>query len=584
MRLSTVTLSVLSTSLAFLATTSAAVQPSSFRLRKMEGDDEHNHGEEGEHEEGEHGHGDIAWAGIFDTPESSYIWIAQKKDGDYAEHTMKLVALPTASASDEMLESVEEEGEHSMEANCTVLHHGETIVPAEDVCYLLEFDDSRWETTYPIDASATNAIAFFAQHLPAEFEEDTHYLKLVVSGEDIDPVAEESGGHSEEEHEGEEHEGEEHDDKPWGWVILASLLVNVVTLSGVIFLIPAFRKSLDSKEGNKIADILIPAFAAGAIIATVLFLTLPEGLAKIQGHFMEGEEDGHEEGEHEEGEHEEGEHEHLRYRRFMEEEDHSDHGFEFMPSVTWRFATSLLAGFILPILLAMFFPRPEVPSSADEDDDFDDNEEKGEFFSNIFRRKLIFHFNHLNCSFSLVAITVNSTVIDEPQKKTLDVPLILSVLIGDFFHNFSDGVFIATAFMLCDQTKAWTITVVTLYHEIAQEIADYFILTRTAGLSPLKALVFNFISGLSVLIGGIVVLAGNFGDMGIGVFMAIASGTYLYVACVECLPRATNGAKDAFTFGLIVLFFAVGVVPVGLTLLNHSHCEEEGESHEGHGH
>ena len=138
--------------------------------------------------------------------------------------------------------------------------------------------------------------------------------------------------------------------------------------------------------------------------------------------------------------------------------------------------------------------------------------------------------------------------------------------------------------MLCDNSKAWVITLVTLYHEIAQEIADYFILTRNAGLSPFKALVFNFISGLSVLIGGMVILVGNFGDMAIGVFMSLASGTYLYIACVECLPRATNAAKDASTFGLIVLIFAVGVIPVALTLLNHSHCEEEGESHEGHDH
>ena len=212
----------------------------------------------------------------------------------------------------------------------------------------------------------------------------------------------EEEGHEHEGEEGHEHEGEEgHDDnegKPWGLVILASLIVNIVTLSGVIFLIPAFRRALDSKEGNKSADILIPAFAAGAIIATVLFLTLPEGLSKIQTHFMEESEEDHEEGEHEEGEHEEGEHEEgehhegegnhtetnttLRYLRFMEEEghdEHSDHGFEFTPSVTWRFATSLLAGFILPILLAVFFPRPKVPSSADEDDEqhFKDNEEKG---------------------------------------------------------------------------------------------------------------------------------------------------------------------------------------------------------------
>ena len=167
------------------------------------------------------------------------------------------------------------------------------------------------------------------------------------------------------------------------------------------------------------------------------------------------------------------------------------------------------------------------------------------------------------------------------MKKSLDIPLIISVLFGDFCHNFADGVFIATAFMLCGNSKAWIISAITLYHEIAQEIADYFILTRNGGLKPFTALVLNFISGLSVLIGGMVVLAGSFGDMAIGVLMSIASGTYLYIAAVECLPRATNSAKSAKSYAFILCLFAVGAIPVGLTLLNHSHCSAE-EGHEDH--
>ncbi len=162
---------------------------------------------------------------------------------------------------------------------------------------------------------------------------------------------------------------------------------------------------------------------------------------------------------------------------------------------------------------------------------------------------------------------------DKPTKP-IDITLILSILIGDFCHNFTDGVFIGTAFMLCDSTKAWVITTVTLYHELAQELADYFILTRSAGLTPRTALVLNFIAGLSVLLGGIVILAGDFGDMAIGVFMSIASGTYLYIGTVECLTRATAAANDSKAYLLLLGFFAVGVVPVGLTLLNHKHCEE----------
>ena len=56
-------------------------------------------------------------------------------------------------------------------------------------CFLLTFDNDRWETTFPIEATNAEAITFFAQHMPTEFEQDTHYLKLVSNGEDIDPVS-----------------------------------------------------------------------------------------------------------------------------------------------------------------------------------------------------------------------------------------------------------------------------------------------------------------------------------------------------------------------------------------------------------
>ena len=56
-------------------------------------------------------HSMVEWKGIFDTPENSYVWIAQKVDGGYADPTMKLVALPVDSASEESLEGVEEDGE-----------------------------------------------------------------------------------------------------------------------------------------------------------------------------------------------------------------------------------------------------------------------------------------------------------------------------------------------------------------------------------------------------------------------------------------------------------------------------------------
>ena len=155
------------------------------------------------------------------------------------------------------------------------------------------------------------------------------------------------------------------------------------------------------------------------------------------------------------------------------------------------------------------------------------------------------------------------------------MPLILSILIGDFLHNFCDGVFIGVAYLGCGRSTAVTIMLITLYHEVAQEIADYFLLTEHAGLKPLQALLLNFIAGLSVVFGGILVLAVDITDMFIGLVLAMTSGTYIYIAACECIPRADAVVETWIDRVLTILVFVVGAVPVGLALINHSHCDVE---------
>ena len=63
--------------------------------------------------------------------------------------------------------------------------------------------------------------------------------------------------------------------------------------------------------------------------------------------------------------------------------------------------------------------------------------------------------------------------------------------------------FIATAFATCGSGMGWSVTAATVFHELAQEISDYMVLTQPhqANLRPLHALLLNFLSGTSVLIG-----------------------------------------------------------------------------------
>jgi len=366
--------------------------------------------------------------------------------------------------------------------------------------------------------------------------------------------------------------------------------VSLATLTGVIFLIPIIvtgeigliNKPLSRvdvsvvkrRRREKILDIIIPSFAAGALLATVVFLTVPESIILILSGVMGKKEEA------------------------AEEEGHEDHGFEILPSATWRFGAALLGGFLLPILFSVLFPH-ETDRRSPEDDCCEPAYPANALDEFVVEEKKYDEVADKIVPSPLVIEKVSSTKQDieggvSPANEDVEVEstehhsdcshgeeeiirknwsLALSILLGDALHNFCDGVFAGVAFMLCDNATAFTIISVTLYHEIAQEIADFFILTRHCGFSPLHALILNFLAGLSVVLGGILVLAVDMSDMSIGVLLALASGVYLYVAACEYLPRVNAVLSTAKDRILLLFMFIIGAIPVGLTLLNHSHCE-----------
>ena len=218
--------------------------------------DGHDHEAHGESEMG------FEWAGIFATPESIYMWTAQKVNGAYADPAMKLVALPATDITEAGLHALEEEGKHSMEKNCTEVEAGETIVPAEDTCYHLHFQADAWQTLFNVDASGVSGIAFFAEHVPTEFEATAHYLKDSV-GEDIEPVAQLPEANTEATATATGLEAAP---------IVAAILVNIITFIGVVLLFPPLRRAVE----KPVFSAMLFAFASGALLACAFFLLLFE--------------------------------------------------------------------------------------------------------------------------------------------------------------------------------------------------------------------------------------------------------------------------------------------------------------------
>ena len=218
-------------------------------------DEHHGHSHGGDsHDDG------FEWAGIFSLPGNLYMWTAQKVNGAYAASTMKLVALPATDITKAGLHALEAEGKHSMETTCTEVEPGETIVPAEDTCYDLHFKSDAWQSLFYVNTINVSGVAFFAEHAPTEFEATAHYLKDSAGG-DVDPVAQLPEASTTASETGLE-----------AGPIMAAILVNIVTLIGVVLLFPPLRRAIQ----KPLINAMLFAFASGALLACAFFLLLFE--------------------------------------------------------------------------------------------------------------------------------------------------------------------------------------------------------------------------------------------------------------------------------------------------------------------
>ena len=140
-----------------------------------------------------------------------------------------------------------------------------------------------------------------------------------------------------------------------------------------------------------------------------------------------------------------------------------------------------------------------------------------------------------------------------------------SVILGDSIHNFCDGIIIAAAF-LADTRLGIVTSIAIIAHEIPQEVGDYIVLLN-AGFSRARALLFNAVSGLAAVVGGVI------GYFVVGPWQAffpyllvIAASSFVYVAVADLIPqlqhRLTLKETAAQLFwlacGLAIVVVAIG--------------------------
>ena len=146
-----------------------------------------------------------------------------------------------------------------------------------------------------------------------------------------------------------------------------------------------------------------------------------------------------------------------------------------------------------------------------------------------------------------------------------------SVLVGDSIHNFCDGVIIAAAF-LADVKLGFVTALAIVAHEIPQEVGDYIVLLN-AGFSRARALLFNALSGLAAVLGGV------FGYFVVGPWeelfpylLVVASSSFIYVAVADLLPQLQQRLSLRDTAVQVGWLAAGLVIVVGVTGMLHAHA------------
>lgn len=142
----------------------------------------------------------------------------------------------------------------------------------------------------------------------------------------------------------------------------------------------------------------------------------------------------------------------------------------------------------------------------------------------------------------------------------------ISILVGDGFHNFTDGLLIAAAF-LADPALGWATTFAIIAHEVPQEAGDFAILLA-AGWQRGRALFWNGVSSLAALAGGIVgYLALERALEWVPHILTIAAASFLYIAVADLMPRLKREHTAVGWHGLL-LAAGIAVVVFGS---GHSH-------------
>ncbi len=139
-------------------------------------------------------------------------------------------------------------------------------------------------------------------------------------------------------------------------------------------------------------------------------------------------------------------------------------------------------------------------------------------------------------------------------------PLTYLILIGDGLHNFIGGLAIAGIFIIDIRLgiMAW---LAAAAHEIPQELGDFGVLVH-GGWEKRKALMYNALSALSFLVGGLLAYALSF-NIDISFLIPFAAGNFIYIGASDLVPEV----KENESLDVNILNFLAFISGLALMLV-----------------
>lgn len=148
-------------------------------------------------------------------------------------------------------------------------------------------------------------------------------------------------------------------------------------------------------------------------------------------------------------------------------------------------------------------------------------------------------------------------------------PLATMSIVGGTMHNLVDGMMVAASYSV-SMEAGYIATAAILLHQIPQEIGDFGVLVHS-GLEPLKALLYNLLSGGGAIVGAAIALViGSVAENFAPIIVAVTAGSFIYVAASDLIPELRRSVGHRASLQQLLLMAAgVGLMLVPRLIWGH---------------